>query len=149
MKKIFLILLILFIVIQFLPTEKNISATESTGNITKLYNIPPDVLTILKTSCYDCHSNNTQYPWYNKVQPIAWLLQSHVKEGKMKLNFDEFAAYREEKRMHKIEEVREMIEKDAMPLKSYTFIHRNAALTEVQKQMLINWTKFITPETAR
>ena len=91
---------------------------------------------ILKTSCYDCHSNNTVYPWYAKVQPAALFLGNHIRDGKKELNFDEFLSYRLAKQFHKIEEV---LEKNEMPLSSYTLLHRNAILTTAQKQVIYQY----------
>ncbi|MCU7693781.1 heme-binding domain-containing protein [Haoranjiania flava] len=145
MKKVLLVLLIIIIAIQFIPSQKNIAAGDSPNSITKVYDVPPDVQQILKTSCNDCHSNNTQYPWYNRIQPVAMYLAYHVKDGKRELNFDEFAAYSPEKRLHKIEETREVIQKNEMPLQSYTIIHSDAILSDAQKQTLINWTNSIAP----
>lgn len=146
MKKVLLVLLIIIIAIQFIPSEKNIAAGDNPNSITKVYDVPADVQQILKTSCNDCHSNNTQYPWYNRIQPVAMFLAYHVKDGKRELNFDEFAAYSPEKRLHKIEETREVIQKNEMPLQSYTIIHSDAVLTEAQQQTLINWTNSIAPD---
>lgn len=143
MKKVLLILLVIFIAIQFFPTQKNISTAKQQANINSVYTVPADVDKILRTSCYDCHSNNTSYPWYNKMQPVAWFLQAHVKEGKQKLNFDEFATYSNEKRLHKLEEVVDNIRNGEMPLQSYTLIHTDAKLSEQQKQTVINWINTI------
>jgi hypothetical protein len=102
--------------------------------------------TILKTSCYDCHSNNTVYPWYSNIQPLAWWLQGHVNEGKEELNFDEFATYNPRRQFKKMEETEEMITEGEMPLSSYTIIHSNAVLSASQKETLINWAKSIGQE---
>lgn len=148
MKKVLLVLLVVFIAIQFFPTQKNVSTAQQPNNINNVYSVPADVDNILKTSCYDCHSNNTKYPWYNRTQPVAWFLAWHVKEGKQKLNFDEFATYADNKRAHKLDEVREVIQKGEMPLTSYTLIHTDAKLSDAQKQTLINWVNTLVPPEA-
>lgn len=148
MKKVLLVLLVIFIAIQFFPTEKNISTAEQPANINNVYTVPADVDKILRTSCYDCHSNNTAYPWYNRMQPVAWFLASHVKEGKEKLNFDAFATYSNERRLDKVEEIGETIQKGEMPLASYTLIHGDAKLSDVQKQVVLNWVNSIAPPEA-
>ena len=86
-KRSFQILLLAFIIIQFFRPAKNRSDVISANDITKKYAVPADVLNILQTSCYDCHSNNTKYPWYSYIQPVAWWLDSHIKNGKRGLNF--------------------------------------------------------------
>jgi Haem-binding domain len=138
-KRFFLVLLLAFVVIQFFRPAKNIAASISANDITAKYAIPQDVQAVLKTSCYDCHSNNTNYPWYNNIQPVAWWLANHVKEGKKELNFSEFATYRIGRQYRKLEEINKEIEEGEMPLESYTVIHGNAKLNEQQKINVTNW----------
>ncbi len=138
-KRLFLVLLAAFIVIQFFRPAKNISAGISANDITSKYAVPQDVQTILKTSCYDCHSNNTVYPWYSNIQPVAWWLDDHVKEGKRELNFSEFATYRIGRQYRKLEEINEEVKENKMPLESYTLVHGDAKLSEQQKLTLANW----------
>ncbi len=145
-KIILIALAIGLIVIQFLGITKNQSTGEQTNHISKQFAVPADVENILKTSCYDCHSNNTVYPWYASIQPVAWWLQGHVNEGKEELNFDEFAQYKPRRQFKKIEEMEELINEGEMPLSSYTIIHSNAVLSTSQKEILINWSKLIRGE---
>ena len=90
LKIIALILLVAFVGIQFIPTERNQSDLVPRTDFLLVNNTPENIGNLLQVSCYDCHSNNTNYPWYNKVQPIAWFLENHIKEGKDELNFSEF-----------------------------------------------------------
>ena len=92
-KRILLILLVIFIVLQAFRPAKNIS-NDTTKDISKSYIVPEDVKQILAKACNDCHSNHTRYPWYAEVQPIGWWLANHVKDGKKELNFNEFDKYR-------------------------------------------------------
>lgn len=138
-KRTFQILLLAFIVIQFIRPAKNKSEGISSNDITKVYAVPEDVQTILKTSCYDCHSNNTVYPWYANIQPAAWWLNDHVQEGKRELNFSEFASYRIGRQYRKLEEINGEVKEDKMPLDSYLWIHKDAKLDEKQKLTLANW----------
>jgi hypothetical protein len=144
-KKIGYILLAGLIIIQFFHPEKNINITEAAtlNDISKIYAVPENVHSILKTSCYDCHSNNTYYPWYNNIQPVAWWLNHHVEEGKRELNFNEFATYRIRRQYKKMEEVIDQLKEDEMPLSSYTLIHRDAKLSQDQKLVLSNWADAI------
>ena len=138
-KRLLLVLLIVFVIIQFFRPEKNTSSGISANDITTKYAIPQDVQQILKTSCYDCHSNNTQYPWYNNIQPVAWWLKDHIDEGKRELNFSEFASYRIGRQYRKVEEINKEVKEGDMPLSSYTFIHTNAKLNEQQKLAVASW----------
>ena len=92
-KKLLVVLLIAFIIIQFIRPVRNKSEQVLPTDITKTFNVPDSVLNLLKISCYDCHSNNTNYPWYSNIQPVAWLLDSDVKNGKDKLNFSDWFIY--------------------------------------------------------
>ncbi len=140
LKRIFQLLLIVFIVIQFFRPEKNISAEINSNDITTVYQMPEDVKTILKTSCYDCHSNNTIYPWYAEVQPVAWWLNEHIKDAKKDLNFSEFGTYRIRRKFRKLEEINDLVKKAEMPLKSYLILHGDAKLTDQQIVALTKWT---------
>ena len=141
----FLVLLAAFIIIQFFHPTKNTTAdiSISKNDISTIYIVPDSVHQILKTSCDDCHSNNTQYPWYNNIQPVAWWLSHHVKEGKRALNFSEFTSYSIRKKYKKLDGLIKEIQSDKMPLSSYTLIHRYAILTPNQKDKLINWATAI------
>ncbi len=139
LKRIFQLLLIAFIIIQFIRPEKNKAAGISKNDISTLYPVPANVQAVLKTSCNDCHSNNTFYPWYAKIQPVTWWLDDHVREGKKHLNFSEFATYSLRKQYHKLEETEEMVEKGEMPLDSYLWMHKNAKLSADQKTIIYNW----------
>jgi Haem-binding domain len=138
-KKIILGVIIVFILIQFIQPSHNNGAAEATTDITHVVRVPDNVLLVLKVSCYDCHSNHTNYPWYSKISPVNWWLNSHIKEGKRKLNFSEISTYNFKKRGRKLEEAAELIEKDEMPVHSYLWIHKDAQLDEVKKKMLIDW----------
>ena len=103
--------------------------------------VPKNVESIIKTSCYDCHSNNTDYPWYNKVQPVAWYLEDHVEHGKEELNFNEWDSLSNRRKKSKLRSIIKQIENDEMPLDSYTLIHREASFSEAEKQELIQWVE--------
>lgn len=132
-------IVLFLIMIQFFDTDKNIATVPSDNAIEKHYQVPDHVLGLLKTSCYDCHSNTTAYPWYNNIQPVKWWLADHVKSGKRHLNFDEFNSYSKEKKLKKLDEVTETIREGEMPLTSYTVVHQNAKLTDTQKSEIEQW----------
>ena len=142
-KRFFLILLIIFIGSQFVRPAKNKSEGIGLNDITTKYAIPNDVMAVLKTSCYDCHSNNTVYPWYAEIQPVTWWLNNHIVDGKKDLNFSEFASYRIRRQYRKMEEVGELVKDDKMPISSYTLIHKDAVLNDQQKLILYNWVETV------
>jgi hypothetical protein len=137
-KKLIIIIGSLFLILQLFPISKN-QSKEFSKDISTIEKITPDVKNILQSSCYDCHSNNSNYPIYASIQPIAWWLQHHIDEGKEELNFSEFAGYSPRRRFHKLEEIKEQIVENEMPLYSYTIVHTQAKLSEQQKSILINW----------
>jgi hypothetical protein len=139
LKKIVLALFIALIVIQFFHPKKNISAGPFPQHIEAVYSVPADVKAVLVKACYDCHSDNTTYPWYSRVQPVSWWLANHVNEGKGELNFSQFGAYSAKKQKHKLEEVTEMVKEGEMPLNSYTWMHGDAKLTDAEKTLLTSW----------
>ncbi len=138
-KAIIIVAVIIFVIIQFFHPKENITETLSSDAIELHSNVPEEVSLLLRTSCYDCHSNNTIYPWYSKVQPISWWLSSHINDGRKHLNFDEFNAYSMKEKKKKFSEIIETLEKNEMPLKSYTLIHSNSKLSKVQKKTISDW----------
>ena len=142
-KKILLALLVILIVIQFIKPKKNIHPGPQPADISTLYPVPANVDSILAVACKDCHSNNTRYPWYNNIQPVAWFLANHVTEGKRSFNLNEFATCRVARQYDKIEEIKKQIDKGDMPLSSYTLIHKDAVLTDAQKKTVIDWSENI------
>lgn len=142
-KKILIVLLLVLVIIQFIKPEKNLSAASSPNDIFAHYQTPDSTKQLIKTACYDCHSNNTVYPWYSEVQPVAWWLNNHIKEAKSELNFSEFATFTPKKADHKMEELMDEVKEEEMPLKSYSIIHKNARLTDAQRLTIINWAKQI------
>ena len=138
-KKILIALVIVLIIIQFIRPAKNISTVPHPQDIHNLYTIPDSIDNIMAVACYDCHSDNTRYPWYNNIQPVAWWLRSHINDGKRHVNFSEFGSYSKSKQRKKLLQVAKTVKNGSMPLNSYTWIHKDAILTPVQKQALIDW----------
>ena len=136
------------ILIQFIRPAKNQSNSISDKDISTVYPVSAEVSGILKKACNDCHSNNTVYPWYSNIQPVAWWLQHHVDEGKGELDFSNFASYSPKKQHHKLEEVIEQVKDGEMPLNSYTWIHKDAVLTDAEKRTLSDWAATLRNEIA-
>ncbi|WP_431128450.1 heme-binding domain-containing protein [Flagellimonas flava] len=139
LKTIAIVLLVAFVGIQFFPTSRNQSDTIPTVDFMLVNNVPYDVGAIVRTSCYDCHSNNTRYPWYNKVQPVAWFLEGHIEHGKEELNFNEWGEYSSRRKKSKLKSIISQIEGDEMPLSSYTLVHRDAKLSDIEKKTVLDW----------
>lgn len=139
LKKVLLTLLIVFIVIQFIQPARNVNNQEIASGITKQFTVPTNVENLLRLSCYDCHSNNTRYPWYANIQPMGWLLADHIKEGKAELNFDEFASYSKRRQLSKLKSIASSVKDGSMPIASYTWMHSDAKLSAEKRALIINW----------
>jgi len=131
-----LVLLVAFIAIQFFPTEKNQSDVVPKTDFLLVNNPPKNINTLLQESCYDCHSNNTDYPWYSKIQPTAWFLEDHIADGKDELNFNTWDELTDRRKKSKLKSIISQIEDDEMPLSSYTLIHRDAILSDSDKSAI-------------
>jgi hypothetical protein len=147
-KKIALGLLIILVALQFIRPTRNSSTIPSTNDIRTAYVVPENVLKVFEKSCYDCHSNNSAYPWYTNIQPIGLWMQQHIDEGKDELNFSEFKSYSIKRQLKKMKEIRNEINEDEMPLSSYLIIHRDANLNNEQKKNIIDWTLAMEKELA-
>jgi len=133
--------LIALVIIQFVSIDKENPPVDVSQDFVTLHNPPASVLQNLKSACYDCHSHETAYPWYTNIQPVAWWIKGHIKEGVKKLNFSIWYSYSDKKKAHKIEECIEKIEERHMPLKSYTWTHSDAKLDDNERAELIQWFK--------
>ena len=140
LKRILIALLVILVVIQLFRPDKNQTKVPQTNSVKAHYAIPPDVEQSLKVACYDCHSNNSRYPWYFHIQPIAWWMADHINEGKRHINFDEFANIPAKKQLHKLDGVIKSQKEGWMPIDPYLWIHHDAKLSSEQKNRLISWT---------
>lgn len=139
LKKILLLLLAALVIIQFIHPAKNQSEQVQPNYIGNVYPVPENVSLILEKACNDCHSNNTRYPWYSRLQPVDWWMNNHVVDGKRHLNLDEYTHKNLRYQYHKLEEIAEQVKDGEMPMDSYTWTHKDAILTEAEKQQLIGW----------
>jgi hypothetical protein len=137
------LLLIALVAIQFFHPKKNIHEGDQPNTISKKYSVSADVKIILDKACMDCHSNNTRYPWYNNIQPVAWWLNDHIIDGKKELNFDEYTDKRPRFQYRRMEQTIDLVKKREMPLDSYTWIHKDAILSEEEKTKLFNWAQSV------
>jgi len=140
-KGILLVSVILFIALQFIRPVHNVSCQILTTDISNVVTIPDTVQTLLKNACYDCHSNNTDYPRYADIQPMGWLMAYHIKQAKSQLNFSEFGSSSQRRQLSKLDGIANSIKDDIMPLKSYKIMHKSAQLSTDEKSLLINWAQ--------
>lgn len=128
--------LVVLVILQMVP-----SSPAENPAVEEEVTAPVAVVEILEQSCYDCHSFETEWPWYAHVAPPKWFVRDHVADAREDLNFSAWNRYDAEERAHKWEEVAEEVDEGHMPLRSYLFIHRDARLSEVDRQVLVDWAR--------
>ena len=133
--------MVVLVGLQFFPTKSNHSTIVSSSDFVKTNKAPEQIAQTLHASCYDCHSDNTNYPWYSNVQPVGWLLEDHINKGKEVLNLSEFGSYSGRKQQSKLTSMISQIEDDKMPLAAYTFIHGKARLSKENKKSLLDYLR--------
>lgn len=146
MKKLLYILIVAFILIQFFQIGKTNPALNKGMDFLEIKNTPEKLATQIRASCYDCHSNETQYPWYSYIQPAGWFLNKHIEEGRKELNFSTFATYELKRQAHKLDEAAEYLESGRMPLESYLLMHSEAKLTEEQRKEIAAYFRSVQQE---
>lgn len=135
------VLLAGFVAIQFVRPARNEGDAEGPDSIVRQHAVPDNVRAILRRSCYDCHSDRTAYPWYAEVQPVRWWLDSHIRDGKRHLNFSAFARYDTRRATRALDEIVDTVLARSMPLRSYTWIHRNAILAKAEIDAVADWAE--------
>lgn len=141
-KKIIIAIIVAFGAIQLLPiTDRKETKADTAGDFLTVVQPGESVGKVLQAACYDCHSNQTEYPWYAELAPVSWWIDGHVEDGTKHLNFSEWTAYDAKKADHKLEECVEMLENGEMPLESYTWLHEGARLSPAQREELVSFFK--------
>lgn len=135
MKRTLLIFLIIFIVMQFIQTDKTNPTVDKNIEI----KTNAEVMKIFKTACYDCHSNETVYPWYSNIAPFSWVVSNHINEGRKALNFSTWENYSDEEKKEHLKDIYRTVYA-SMPLQSYLWIHDDAILTKEQRTLIRDWT---------
>jgi hypothetical protein len=139
-RKVLLGLFGLFLIMQLVRIDRNNPVVDQDVNMVNMVNPPENIASTLKKACYDCHSFETVYPWYTNVAPLSWWIGDHIDHGREELNFSIWGTYSDKRRLHKIEELEEMVEEGEMPLESYLIAHAEAELTDEEVADLIAWS---------
>jgi len=145
-KKLSIGLLAIIVIIQFFRIDKTNPPVDPALDMINVVQVPAEIEGILKTSCYDCHTNESVYPWYTNVAPVSWWVKKHIDEGRDELNFSEWGSYSLRRKDHKLDEIVEMIDEEEMPLPSYLIAHGDARLSAEQKTLLVEWAKAVREE---
>jgi len=139
----FILLVTAFVVLQFFGIDRSNPVFDQQSDLISIEKPPVDIKNILRSSCYDCHSNETIWPWYSYIAPVSWMLEEHVIDGRDKLNFSDWGSYKQEDKVFTIEDMLEEIEDGEMPLPAYLLLHSDAKLSKEQKEKLLNWLRSI------
>ncbi len=140
-RRIIYILILGFIILQFFQPEKNLGERDVPEDLFNTVSVDKDVRDILETSCYDCHSNFTNYPWYSNISPVSIFLNKHIVNGKKELNFSEWGNYSDRDKISRLVDIYEAIESGEMPLQSYLIIHKDAELNDEDVDKVLTWTE--------
>ncbi len=141
LKRIVLVFFVLLILAQVFPGERPEVIMDNPNDIHQEIVIETEVSSLLRAACYDCHSNETSYPWYASVVPVSWLVIHDINEGRGELNFSKWKEYSPKRKHHKLEEIAEEVSEGEMPLQVYTTTHREANLTEIQITLIVDWAQ--------
>ena len=140
--KIFLLILVLaLVIIQFIKPDTNNPAEDKTKFIASNMQIPDNIFKQLEKSCFDCHSYRTEWPWYSKISPVVYLINSDVKKGREQLNFSVWGDYDKPRMMDKLDGTLTAVKDGEMPLSIYLPMHPEAKLSESDKKMLTDWAR--------
>ena len=131
----------LALVLQAVRFPRNLGERHGAQSLERQHALPAEIDQLLSRACYDCHSDRTVYPWYANVQPMGWLIEKHVIDGKARLNFSNFARLDAEAAAHHFQEIVEVVERHEMPLPSYLWLHPEAQLSDAEQASLIAWAK--------
>ena len=140
-RKILYLVLGLFVIGQFFKPEKINQPVEANMDLSASADVPPAVAQALKRACYDCHSDESVYPWYFSITPVNYYLNGHIRHGKGDINFSIWGSYSEEDIRHHKKEICEVLEENRMPLFTYAIMHRKNKLTEAEEQLICDWVK--------
>ncbi len=138
-KKVLFWVLIGFVLIQFIPVDKTNAAVKSSVNFVDVKKTPPKISALIKSACYDCHSNETIYPKYAYFAPFSWSIKSHVNEGREHLNFSVWGTYNVDLKKSMLDKSIQTIQSKAMPLPGYIVYHKDANLSEAERTLLTKY----------
>jgi hypothetical protein len=126
-------LAVAFLLIQLRQVERDNPPVEQTVEA------PPEVLALLRRSCFDCHSHESRWPWYSYVAPASWLVADDVHHAREHLNFSTWNRYDADERADLYEEIGEEVSERAMPLPIYLFGHPGARPSEAERSQIVAW----------
>ena len=140
LKRIVLVFVIVVAGIQFVRPDRTNPPVDPARSLSATATVPAEVASVLRRSCYDCHSSETRWPWYSATVPMGWSVADHVTEGRSHVNFSEWGAYPPKKRVGILEKMCDEVREGGMPLKQYLWLHRDARLSEADWKSVCDWS---------
>jgi hypothetical protein len=139
--KIIKVLAVVFVLIQFIRIDKTNPEIDKTQDFISIYKPNEAIANTLKSSCYDCHSSESTYPWYSNIAPVSWMVKHHIDEGREELNFSEWGTFTTKRKMKKLEEIVEEVEEGEMPMTPYVMIHSEAKMSDTERKAFLDFFK--------
>lgn len=136
-----LALLVLLVVAQFIPVDRRNRNVDPTKSLYTKEKVPEPVRRVFDRSCANCHSNQTDWPWYSRVAPVSWMVSNDVHEARSKMNFSTWGYYSADKREERLEEICEQVTNGDMPDPKYLLVHRGARLAPAERDAVCQWTE--------
>ena len=133
--------ILVLILLQFFQPDLNSAPLDREMDMLTLVSAPEHIAENIRKACYDCHSNQTAYPWYSRISPLSWYLDKHIKKGKEELNFSDYGQLDKADKIGALTDFYDALDAGTMPLQSYLLIHKDARLTQEEREMLCNWTE--------
>lgn len=140
-KLLWLLIPIILILIQFKRIDKTNPPIDNTKDLLSMTKAPQEIQKLIKGACYDCHANTTVYPWYTNVAPVSWWIRGHIDNARGNVNFSEWGTYEASRQKNSARESAEVIEQKKMPAFTYSLMHKEAKLTDDQREILAKWFK--------
>ncbi len=138
-KNIFLIFVAIVVLIQFYPMDKPAVSKDNPNDLITTSNVPENISTMLKNACYDCHSNESTFPWYSNVAPVKWMLYGHISEAREELNFSNWNSLETDDKADLLDDISTLVLEGEMPIKGYTILHSEANLSKTDREAISTW----------
>ncbi|MBN2616306.1 MAG: heme-binding domain-containing protein [Bacteroidales bacterium] len=134
-------LIVLFVVIQFIPVHKPKVIKDNPNDFLLNTKMPAHVASMFQESCYDCHSNQTKYPWYARIAPSSWLLASDVTEGRAHVNFSNWTKMSKAQQIAALSDIASEVKSGDMPFWAYPIMHPKARMSKADRKELVDWAQ--------
>lgn len=136
-------LLVVFAVMQFIRSDRSNPPVDPSKTLYAVLPVPDDVRQVLERSCFDCHSNETRWPWYSSLAPAMWVVAHDVEEGREHLNFSEFATYKSLRAIAKLDMICEQMINKNMPMPAYVVLHPGAEVSSREIDLVCDWVETV------